>query len=114
MGLRNIPTEAPAQLASLVTACPGMVASRSLTRDADASMTLLVFSPGESVSEEVYPQDVMYYLVEGAATVVLRDRRVEMRAGDVLCVAAGEPSAVEGTDPAAGFKLLQVAVPTNK
>lgn len=56
----------------------------------------------------------MYYLVEGAATVVLRDRRVEMRAGDVLCVAAGEPSAVEGTDPAAGFKLLRVAVPTNK
>lgn len=114
MGLHNIPTETPAQLASLVTARPGMVASRSLTRDTDSSMTLLAFSAGESVSEEVYPQDVMYYLVEGRATVTLPQRCVDMQAGDVLCVPAGVPSAVAGTDSAAGFKLLQVAVPTNR
>ena len=114
MGLRNIPTDTPAPLASLVAERPRMVASRSLTRGPGASMTLLAFSAGESVSEEVYPQDVMYYLVEGAARIALPGGSVDMRAGDVLCVPAGVPSAVEGADPSAGFKLLQVAVPTSE
>ena len=56
----------------------------------------------------------MYYLVEGRVTVTLPQRCVDMQAGDVLCVPAGVPSAVAGADSAAGFKLLQVAVPTNK
>ena len=93
MGLRNIPTDAPAPLASLVTAREGMVASRSLTRGGDGSMTLLAFAPGESVSEEVYPQDVMYYLVEGSARITLPNGDVDMRTGDVFCVPAGVPSA---------------------
>lgn len=50
MGLRNIPTSTPAPLASLVVAREGMVASRSLTRGGEASMTLLAFAAGESVS----------------------------------------------------------------
>ena len=101
MGLRNIPTSTPAPLASLVVAREGMVASRSLTRVGEASMTLLAFAAGESVSEEVYPQDVMYFLVEGEAIVSLPDGAVTMREGDVLCVAAGTPSLlpVEVTAP---------------
>ena len=114
MGLRNIPTDAPVQFASLVAARKGTVASRSLTRGGDGSMTLLAFAPGESVSEEIYPQDVMYYLLEGSAIITLPSGNVDMRAGDVLCVPAGVPSAVEGASPSAGFKLLQVAVPTNE
>ena len=71
MGLRNIPTDAPVQFASLVAARKGTVASRSLTRGGDGSMTLLAFAAGESVSEEIYPQDVMYSLVEGSAIITL-------------------------------------------
>lgn len=77
-------------------------------------MTLLAFAAGESVSEETYLQDVMYYLVEGEANVTLPSGVVRMRAGDVLCVPAGVPSALEGAEPNRGFKLLQVAVPTNQ
>ena len=113
MGLRNIPTSTPAPLASLVVAREGMVASRSLTRGSEASMTLLAFAAGESVSEEVYPQDVMYFLVEGEAIVSLPDGAVTMREGDVLCVAAGTPSAFAGADPDRGFKLLQLAIPVS-
>lgn len=113
MGLRNIPTSTPAPLASLVVAREGMVASRSLTRGGEASMTLLAFAAGESVSEEVYPQDVMYFLVEGEAIVSLPDGAVTMREGDVLCVAAGTLSALAGADPDRGFKLLQLAIPVS-
>ena len=113
MGLRNIPVDGPARLASLVAEKPGLVASRSLTRGSDATMTLLAFAAGESVSEEVYLQDVMYYIVEGEAAVTLPSGVVCMREGDVLCVPAGTPSALGGARADRGFKLLQVAVPVN-
>ena len=59
------------------------------------------------------PQDVMYFLVEGEAVVSLSDGAVTMREGDVLCVAAGTPSALAGADPDRGFKLLQLAIPVS-
>lgn len=106
MPFRNLPTEAAAPLASLIDARPGQVSSMSLTRLGDpVGATLLAFAEGESVSEEVYPGDALYYLIEGETDIKLPDRRVAMRAGDVLRVPAGTEHAVE---PQTAIKLLQV------
>lgn len=110
MGLQSVPTEEAASLASLVNARKGTVASRSLTKGEGINMTLFAFAEGESVSEEIYPQDVMYLQVEGAAAIVFADRRVSLAAGEAIAVPAGTSHAVEpaGSD---GFKVLQVFVP---
>ena len=109
MPLRNLPEEAAASLAALIEARPGQVSSCALARDAGLDMTLLAFAPGESVSEEEYFGDTLYYVVEGAAAVVLPERTVRMSAGDVLKVPAHVLHAVEGTGDA-GFKVLQVTL----
>ena len=111
MGLRNVPTDEPGALADLISSRPGMVASRALTRGTDVAMTLMSFSAGESVSEEVYPEDVMYLLAEGSARITLPDREVIVGEGEVLAVPAGIQHAVELADPDRGIKLLQVHVP---
>ena len=108
MPFRNLPTEAAAPLASLVDARPGQVSSMALTRLGDPiGATLLAFSEGESVSEERYPGDTLYYLVEGAAHIRFREggHEVAMRAGDVLRVPADVEHAVE---PTCATKLLQI------
>jgi mannose-6-phosphate isomerase-like protein (cupin superfamily) len=106
MPFRNLPIEAAAPLASLIDARPGQVSSMALTRLGDPiGATLLAFSDGESVSEERYPGDTLYYLVEGAAQIRFADRSVAMAAGDVLRVPANEEHAVE---PTCASKLLQI------
>ena len=106
MPFRNLPTEAAAPLASLIDARPGQVSSMALTRLGDPiGATLLAFSEGESVSEERYPGDTLYYLVEGAAQIRFADRSVAMAAGDVLRVPADVEHAVE---PTRATKLLQI------
>ena len=107
MPFRNVPTDAAASLARLIDIKPGQVSSMALTRDAGFDMTLLAFAPGESVSEEEYFGDVLYYLVEGAACVALPKERIPLAAGQVLRVPAHVPHAVEGTGDG-GFKLLQM------
>lgn len=106
MSFRNLPTDAAAPLASLVSAKPGTVSSMSLTRLGDPiGATLLAFAQGESVSDETYPGDTLYYLVEGLADIVLPEGPITMRAGDVLRVPAGTMHAVE---PKEATKLLQI------
>ncbi len=103
MPFRNLPTEEAAPLAGLIDAKPGVVSSMALTRLGDpVGATLLAFAKGESVSEEEYPGDTLYYLVEGEAEV----NRVRMCAGDVLKVPAGVSHAVE---PEGAIKLLQIS-----
>ena len=108
MPFRNLPTEAAVPLASLIGARPGQVSSMALTRLGDPiGVTLLAFSEGESVSEERYPGDTLYYLVEGAAQIRFAEdgRESSMIAGDVLRVPADVEHAVE---PTRATKLLQI------
>lgn len=104
MPFKNLPTGSATPLATLVEARPGQVSSRSLTRIGDPlAATLLAFAEGESVSEETYAGDTLYYLVEGKAEV----NAVQMTAGDVLKVPAGTPHAVR---PAPAAKILQLTL----
>ncbi len=106
MPFRNLPTEEAASLASLISARPGQVSSMALTHLGDPiGATLLAFSEGESVSEERYPGDTMYYLVEGETQIRFADRSVTMATGDVLHVPADVEHAVE---PTCATKLLQI------
>ena len=83
------------------------------TAGGSVDFMLMAFSAGESVSEEEYFGDTLYHVVEGAADVVLPDRRVAVAAGEVFMVPAHIPHAVEGHEGAA-FKLLQLTIPEER
>ena len=95
MPLRNVPERQAATLADLIELREGQVSSCALARDAGVDMTLLAPAAGEGVSEEEYFGDTLYYVVEGRAAVVLPDRRVVLRAGEAMKVAAHVLHAVE-------------------
>lgn len=108
MAIRNVPTEKATSLASLIDIKPGQVSSMALTRNAGFDMTLLAFGAGESVSEEEYFGDTLYFLVEGEAVVLLPNGRVNLAFGQVLSVPAHVLHAVEPVSADQGFKLLQI------
>lgn len=108
MGLRNLPTESAEPLGALISCHRGHVSSRALTTaDVPVSAMLLAFDKGESVSEEEYFGDTLYYVVEGSARIVLPEKRVPLRVGEVFMVPAHVVHAVEGDE---AFKLLQLCV----
>ena len=107
MPFRNLPIENAELLSSLVEIHPQHVSSMGLTKDAGFDMTLLAFADGESVSEEEYFGDTLYYLVEGNAVIVFADKRVPVQTGEVLMVPAHVSHAIEGLEDCA-FKVLQI------
>lgn len=107
MRLKNLPTDEALPLAGLIQGKPHQITSKSLV-DADAfSMMLMAFDEAESVSEERYPGDVLYLLLEGRVSVTLPERNVLMRAGDAFVVPVGVPHAVEAES---AVKLLQLGL----
>ena len=108
MNLRNLPTQQAQALASLIEAKPGQVSSKALTAGDGVSITLLAFAANESVSEEQYFGDTLYYVVEGACEITMSQQRVTLQTGQVLMVPALVDHAVENVG--CTFKLLQITV----
>ena len=65
--LRNLPVQQPAALRELISIQPGRVVSMALSCSEHCQMTLLAFGDGESISEERYFGDTVYYVLEGEA-----------------------------------------------
>lgn len=105
--LRNLPTGEPEQLAGLITVQLGRVVSMAMSRSQRCQMTLLAFGDGESVSEECYVGDTLYYVLEGGLSVTLEGAVRQLRTGDCLAVPAGISHAVAAPE---GCKLLQITL----
>lgn len=105
--LRNLPTQRPQQLAQLIQIQPGRVVSMAMSKQAHCQMTLLAFGDGESISEEHYWGDTLYYILEGVLHVSTGENSLTLQTGDCLAVPAHTAHAVATPD---GCKLLQITL----
>ncbi len=105
--LKNLPTEAAQNLASLIESKAHQVVSMALSNSDNVQVSLFTFADGEMVSEESYPGDTSYLLVEGETRITVDDRVIPMVAGDILAVEANTAHAIGG---GSGFKVLQITV----
>ena len=105
--LRNLPLEYSIALADLVTIQPGRVVSMALSKNEHCQMTMLAFADGESISEECYFGDTLYYVLEGRMPLVIGDATHILQTGDCMAVPANVLHAVGGIEP---FKLLQITL----
>ena len=94
--LRNLPVQQPAALRELISIQPGRVVSMALSRSEHCQMTLLAFGDGESISEERYFGDTVYYVLEGDMPLRLEGHEVRLGAGDCLAVPAQTTHAIGG------------------
>lgn len=105
--LRNLPLRQASELAHMVEIQPGRVISMALSKSDHCQITLLAFADGESVSEEQYFGDTLYYVLEGEMPLVMDGETRILKRGECLAVAAQKLHTVGGTEP---FKLLQITV----
>ena len=105
--LRNLPTESPSSLASLIDIREGRVVSMALSRSDTCQMMLMAFGTGESVSEETYFGDTLYTVVEGEMPLFIGSTKHLLKTGDSLMIPAVTLHAIGGEG---SFKLLQITL----
>lgn len=104
---RNLPVDHVVNFAQMIRIQPGRVVSMALSREEHCQITLLAFAAGESVSEEQYFGDTLYYVLEGEMPLTIQDREYVLRTGECMAVPAHVLHAVGGTT---SFKLLQITL----
>lgn len=105
--LRNLPLDHAENFAKMIDIQPGRVVSMALSRNEHCQMTLLAFADGESVSEEQYFGDTLYYVLEGEMPLAVGEEEYVIHAGECMAVPSNMLHAVGGTKP---FKLLQITL----
>lgn len=105
--LRNLPIDSPEPLKSLISPKANQIVSMALSSDENIHMNLFTFAEKETVSEEEYFGDAMYYMVEGETYIKQGERVDTLKAGDVFLVPANTLHAIGGKG---SFKVLQIIV----
>lgn len=105
--LRNVPTRQPENLAQLIAIQQGRVVSMAMSRGEHCQMTLLAFGDGESISEECYFGDTLYYVVDGTLSVSMGGGTYTLLTGQCLAVPARTEHAIAAPG---GCKLLQITL----
>ena len=105
--LRNVPRDEPQFLAELITPKKNQIVSMALSQSDHFHVSLFTFADKETVSEEEYFGDTMYYVLEGETLIHLNDREVLVKAGQVFSVPAHTLHAIGGKE---AFKVLQITV----
>lgn len=105
--LRNLPLDHAENLTKMIDIQSGRVVSMALSKNDHCQMTLLAFADGESVSEEQYFGDTLYYVLEGEMPLTISEKEHLLHTGECMAVPANVLHAVGGTKP---FKLLQITL----
>ena len=79
--------------------------SMALSRSEHCQMTLLAFGDGESISEERYFGDTVYYVLEGDMPLRWRDTRSAWAQGIVWLSRRRPPTPLAGAAPSNCCKL---------
>jgi quercetin dioxygenase-like cupin family protein len=93
----------PMQLTDLVHYQAGSVVSRTLINEKSGTVTLFAFDKGEGLSEHTAPFDALVHVLEGEAEVVISNKPLHLRQGDMVTMPANEPHALRGLTK---FKML--------
>lgn len=105
--LKNLPTESPEKLTSLITSKKNQIISMALSNSRHLQMSIYAFADKETVSEEKYFGDTMYLVIEGETQIKKGEKEYNLKTGDTFMVPAHTLHAIGGDT---AFKLLQITL----
>lgn len=105
--LRNLPTEKPLCMADMITPKNNQIVSMALSKSDNVHISLFTFANKETVSEEEYYGDTMYFMIEGETYIKLDGENYHLKQGDVFSVKAHRLHAIGGIGE---FKVMQITV----
>ena len=105
--LKNIDSEKVLSLASLVSAEPGQIVSKTLAQNLAVSVTLFAFAAGEEIGTHESTGDAMATVLEGTGQFTIAGQVFRCKAGDSIVMPAGKPHAVFAPE---NFKMLLTVV----
>ena len=81
----------------------GSVVSRTIIDKKTGTVTFFAFDEGQGLSEHTAPFDALVCVLDGEAEIVISDKRLRLRGGEMVIMPANEPHALRAVKK---FKMI--------
>lgn len=71
------------------------IVSKTITTNANSSLTLFAFDKSQSIASHSAPVDAVVQVVEGEVEITISDEKFYLKEGDVILMPKGEPHGLE-------------------
>ena len=85
------------KLVDLIAYQEGAVVSRTIIDKEIGTVTLFAFDEGQGLSEHTAPYDALVYIVEGDAEIIIAQKPIHMKEGEIVIMPANQPHALKST-----------------
>ena len=93
----------PARLIDLVNYQDCSVVSRKIINKKTGTVTVFAFDEGQGLSEHTAPFDALVYLLEGEVEIVISDRPLRLKEGEIVIMPDNQPHALKAIKK---FKMM--------
>jgi quercetin dioxygenase-like cupin family protein len=101
-GLENLVGQA-IKLIDLADYQEGSVVSRTIIDKKAGTVTFFAFDEGQGLSEHTAPFDALVYLIDGEAEIVISDKPIRLKQGEMVIMPANQPHALKAIK---NFKMI--------
>jgi len=95
------------KLVDLIAYQEGAVVSRTIIDKEIGTVTLFAFDEGQGLSEHTTPYDALVYIVEGDAEIIIAQKPIHMKEGEIVIMPANQPHALKATKR---FKMILIMI----
>ncbi len=95
------------KLIDLVDYQEGSVVSRTIIDKKTGIVTYFAFDKGQGLSEHTAPFDALVYLIDGEAEIVISNKPLHLKEGEMVIMPANEPHALKAANK---FKMILIMI----
>ncbi len=70
---------------------PNAVVSRTILKKTTGNVTVTSFAVGEELAERISPHDIFVQIIDGAAEVVISEKKYQLNRGEGIVIPANAP-----------------------
>src|SRR5512147_496014 len=103
--MKTVLPTGPLLLKGLIDYQPGSVVSKEVLRTPNGTVTLFAFDEEQGLSEHTAPFDVVTYIVEGEADIIISGTSYTVKEGEIIRMPADQPHSLQAKRPFIMFRI---------
>ena len=94
-------------IVEIIEYVPNSVVSKTIIRKTAGNITVTSFATGEELAEKISPFDTYIQIIDGAAEIIINEKKYQLKLGDGITIPAGVPHCINANEQ---FKMISTVI----
>jgi quercetin dioxygenase-like cupin family protein len=94
-------------IVEIIEYVPDSVVSKTIIKKTSGNITVTSFATGEELGEKTSPFDTYIQIIEGAAEIIINEKKYQLKTGDGIVIPARAPHCINANEQ---FKMISTVI----